>query len=117
MKHKTIPYHIYPFEVLVIINPSSHEEVSSLLKEVLPEDVLNEITIDGTYKARTTLLSSNQTVIIFNDTNPSIIVHEVFHAISFLFERIELKLSYKSNEAYAYAMQYLFEQITSFINE
>lgn len=40
-----------------------------------------------------------------------ILQHEIFHAVYFLFTKIGIKLCDKSDEAFAYTIQYLTEQV------
>ena len=63
--------------------------------------------------ATTHKLSTGAILIRFKDDidNPGIIAHEAFHAVIFLFEKIGIKFSYDSEEAYAYLIEYLTNEI------
>ena len=65
---------------------------------------------------RTVMLLGGQTILRLDivKSKPDFyacLAHEVFHAVEFLFDRIGLKLSDDSGEAFAYQMQYLTRSI------
>lgn len=41
----------------------------------------------------------------------SILQHEIFHCVMFILDKIGIKLSYKTDEIYAYLIQYITKQI------
>ena len=115
-----VPMIIYPFDIMFSINQTDWAFQESL-KKYCPEKQFDEFMSDhllpnmersnyGT--ARCIRLKSGWTVIRCNhyDDSPEmrgVLAHEIFHAIEFLFRRIEIKLCGKSDEAYAYAIGYL----------
>jgi len=119
MNHKIfkISYQVYPFDVLVCIG-STMEEILKYLDSkygiVLQEDdkVLLELNGEG----KTLMLDSNQTILRLKKLNKTAeslgyLTHEVFHAVDMLFRKINIRLSEDSDEAYAYAIQYLVKEI------
>lgn len=42
----------------------------------------------------------------------SILQHEIFHCVMFILDKIGIKLSYKTDEIYAYLIQYITKQFT-----
>ena len=52
----------------------------------------------------------------FTAFNMGCLVHEIFHCTEFILSRVGLKLSKKSDEAYAYLMGYITENIFNTIN-
>jgi hypothetical protein len=65
---------------------------------------------------RTVMLRGGQTIIRlrrFNGDPASIAVlaHEVFHAVTFLFDKIRVQLTDQSDEAWAYAVEFLTRKI------
>lgn len=110
VKYKIIPYVIYPFNVIVSFQKFS--ELEKTLKEILHEDVWDEIKIfDNDFSARTVMFSSGQTCICFRKFYHGIVAHEVFHAVDFLMDKIGMSLVPESNEAYAYLIEYLTNEI------
>ena len=107
-----IPYVIYPFD-LIVIRGGTFLDAEKHLKTLLPEESYPEIkrlNVDSI--ARTVMFSTGQTCIRFgNNPGPGVIAHEVFHAVEFLFDKIGMKLTHKSDEAYAYLIQYVVEEI------
>lgn len=65
---------------------------------------------------RTVKFSNDQTAVRLN-YYPStakdfgLVQHEIFHCIEFILDSIGMKLTYSSDEAYAYLIQYLTEKI------
>jgi hypothetical protein len=110
-KHFVVSWQIYPFDVLVSIGESHAELVKVLTKkgQVLGEKDKEILWMEG--RGRTVMFDGGQTVIRLGKTDPATIVHEVFHAVAFLFDRIKIKLSHDSDEAFAYAIEYLTKEI------
>lgn len=114
---------VYPFDIMFSINETDKQFKKSIESKLHPEHFDQFMTdtsipkmensIPGT--ARTVRLSSGQTIVRINhfENTPQmhgVLAHEIFHAIEFLFRRIEIVLCNKSDEAYAYAIGYLTEQ-------
>jgi hypothetical protein len=97
-EYAIIPYVVFPFDVLVSFH-KTFDELKVKLKEVLPIDVYSEIEQMNTEgDARTMIFSSGQTVIRFVKITPDTIAHEVFHAVFFLMDRLNCKLSFDDDE-------------------
>ena len=110
-----ISYELYPFDVMV-----TTAELSQIVKQNAArgyqlsdeEKQLLEMEGDG----RTVMLDGRQTIIRLKrepvcPETIAFMVHEVFHAVEILFDRIGLSLCRQSAEAYAYAIQYLTQEI------
>lgn len=113
MKKVTIiPLHIYPFEVAVAFN-LPYNELSKELQKILPKELHDEIDgLDGRYDARTYFFEQGgQTVINFHEVSDSLIAHEAFHAACFILNHIGMQLTRESEEAYAYLIGYLVDEI------
>jgi hypothetical protein len=107
-----IPYVVYPFDLFVSIGQSDKYVIKDLKTKLQDKYHIEIQELLGDNDARTMMFTGGQTVIRFrSNPNSSIIAHEVFHAVHFLFERITLPLSVSSGEAYAYLIQYITEQI------
>lgn len=107
----------YPFDILICIG-SKHKEIVKKLKKVgitLDEEETEMLWMKGS--GRTVMLKNGVTVLrvdfeknkaIFH----SVLAHEIFHAVEFLFDRIKLKHNQDiSGEAFAYQIQHLTKQI------
>jgi len=114
-KNFIIPLVVYPFDVMVSIGETDKELKKQLEKNNCKWDDLLQIPeITGT--GRCLQMETGQTVIrlkSFKKTADSYgtLQHEIFHAVQFLMKRLEMKLSMKNCEAYAYLIQYLTVEI------
>lgn len=120
---KVISLQIYPFDILVSIGESDecflaglkHHASAEIINEIFPEDGLLSFTPTG--QGRTAHFKISKVTII-RMKQPiktpfahAILAHEIFHAVDMIFRTIGMNLSKDSDEAYAYAIQYLTEQI------
>ena len=120
--NKIISYEVYPFDLLVSFNESD-EEFKSKLKEFeieFEDDVILSFDNIKSNRGRTIMLSSGQSILRLNffpktSTEFGILQHEIFHCVEFLFDRVGMKLSFKSDEAYAYLIQFLTIKIYELI--
>ena len=112
-----IDYHVYPFQVYV--SNETYEELVVSLKNKLPECIHSEIRqLEDTRVARTIMLSTGQTIIWFKALPTfGLIAHEAFHAVSFLMKRVGIRFFLESEEAYAYPVQYLCEEMVEFFKD
>lgn len=113
-----VPLVVYPFDVMVSI-----EETDADLKKTLQkytsdnEGVALIMNLPRTTQGRCVMLDCNQTVIrlkrqLFKHQTYSTASHEIFHAVSFIMERVGMKLELRvSDEAYAYLIGYLTKEI------
>lgn len=113
-----IPLVVYPFDVMISIDESDEVLLKRLLSYGEPkEDCEGLLNLPETTRGRCVILPSNRTVIRLK-TQPkrhemmSVISHEVFHATTFILERIGMKMEVMvSDEAYAYLIGYLTNEI------
>lgn len=117
-KHFIIPLVIYPFDVLVSFDETDDSLLRTLKKYGNePEDCHELVNMDYTVRGRCVMLPSNQTVIRIKrqprtHMMVNIIAHEVFHAVTFILDRVGMKLLIgTSDEAYSYLVAYLTEEI------
>jgi hypothetical protein len=103
---------IYPFDVMVSFE-TDFVKFKKTLQPKLPNDIWHEIDNFNTtdYNARTIMFSNKTTCIRFLNYNKGIVAHEIFHAVDFVMNDIGMKLTEESDEAYAYFVQYLTDQI------
>jgi len=107
----------YPFDVLVAVGASDEELFKAPGKkraEPLTDEQRERLQMRGL--GRTVMLPSGQTVLrlkTYTGTPNCIatLAHEVFHAVHFLMDRIGMRLSYDSDEAFAYATGNLTQRV------
>jgi hypothetical protein len=109
---KVIPIDVYGHDIIVSIGQSDedlYEEIKeNISKKKFNKKMTNQKSIATTFKLKTGCI-----LIRFKDDidNPGIVAHEAFHAIVYLFEKIGIEYAYESEEAYAYSLEYLTNQI------
>lgn len=115
-KFGVISYVIYPFDVAVFIG-HENDEVIKILNEMVELDEEETEAIKNVGDGRTAMLERGQTILILkklrknNAEDMRHLSHEVFHAVEFLMSKIGITLSRDSDEAYAYLIGYLTEEI------
>lgn len=111
-----IKSHVYPLEVMVLYG-HSFKEAERILKSVLPDELHNEINELKVESGATSLMFSNGTSVIYfkpgipNENLGGIVVHECFHTTCSILNTLDLFLTATSEEAFAYLIQYLYEEI------
>jgi hypothetical protein len=109
---KVIPLDVYGHDIVVSIGESDENLYEQIKENVSKKDfdkyMSNQKSIATTHKLRT-----GGILIRFKDNidNPGIVAHEAFHAVVFLFKKIGIEYCYKSEEAYAYTLEYLVNEI------
>lgn len=104
---------IYPFSIIVFTQ-HEYSVIKRVLEERIPEEYHNDISLfDEIYDGKTVLFPSGHTVISLKKTDRPLIVHEVFHATSYILDYIGLPFTDETKEGYAYLMQFIFGQIDS----
>lgn len=113
----------YPFDVLVGIGTRQEDIVKWLERknnEKLTDSEKETLWMEG--GGRTIMLSGGQTILRVKDIKNkaefyACLSHEIFHAVEFLFSRLDIKHDMdKSGEAFAYQIQYLTRSILEKIN-
>lgn len=108
-----IPLEVYPFDVMVSIGQTDAELKKSLERKSVEWEDKMCLKGNGLFYMN----SQNQSIIRvrFIPVNPvdyGVLQHEIFHAVTFILDRIGMKfMLLKSDEAYAYLVGYLTEQI------
>ena len=109
---KVIPIEVYGHDIVVSIGQTDsdlYEHIRENISEKkFDKRFSNQKSIATTFKLKTGCI-----LIRFKDDidNPGIVAHEAFHAIVYLFDKIGIEYAYESEEAYAYALEYLTNQI------
>ena len=109
---RVIPIDVFGHDIVVSIGQTDedlYEEIKeNISKKKFDKKMTNQKSIATTFKLKTGCI-----LIRFKDDidNPGIVAHEAFHAIVYLFEKIGIEYAYESEEAYAYSLEYLTNQI------
>jgi hypothetical protein len=109
---KIIPLDVFGHDIVVSIGQSDedlYEQIQeNISRKQFDKHMANQKSIATTHKLRT-----GSILIRFKDNinDPGIVAHEAFHAIVFLFKKIGIDFCYESEEAYAYSLEYLTNQI------
>ena len=111
---------VYPFDILVSINQTDDEfysEVSHLSDDNLESVFLN---LDETVLARSYITKNNVSIIRFMNLDKEniphgLISHEALHITSYILKRVGIDFSFETEEAYAYLLHYIVDNIYSTI--
>lgn len=111
-----IPLVVYPFDVIVSISESDEALFKKLKKRGIDVADTNLSVYSNTTRGRTIIFSGNQSLIRMYELRDTPewygnLAHEVFHAVEFILERVGMKLTMKSDEAYAYLVGYITTEI------
>lgn len=118
-QHFIVHHGTYPFDILISIGHSDTECCKIIERKTgykLNQDERKAIKLTG--NGRTAMIEGSQTVMRLALVKTkvqfhSLLAHEIFHAVEFLFDRIGLKYSLDAGEAFAYQIQVLTYQIYS----
>ena len=120
-KNFKIDFGTYPFDCLVYIGHTDESVVKHLERYYFPltDEEKELIAMEG--NGRTGTLAGGYILKLrdLDMKNPILVgtmTHEIFHLADFLLRRVGVTLSEDSDEAYAYLIQYLTEQIISKTN-
>ena len=114
-KNFIIPLVVYPFDLMVSV-----AESDAKLKKTLSDNGVNDEdemwTFGETTTGRFCLFPSNQGLIRIREmpkTNVDYanLQHEIFHYVMHIFDRIGMKWTQESDEAYSYLIGYLTSEI------
>lgn len=121
--HFIIPWEIYPFDVMVCIG-ENRKAIKKLLDKQFGVKYSKDDHGPATAAGRTVMFPSNATLIRLDfwpitSGHKGELAHEVFHAVSYLMDRIGMgPLNiYANAEAYAYAVSYLTQRIYEKVEE
>ena|SRR3990167_6981067 len=108
---------VYPFDVLV--STAELDEVIKYIKTKKNYELNDEekdlLPLEGT--GRTTMLKGGQVIVRLKKAKTSIgieldvLSHELNHAVFFIFDRIGIKHTIDSDEAFCYYQQYLLKEV------
>ena len=117
---KVIKGTVYPFDILVSINQTDDEfysEVGHLCDDDLENVFLN---LDETVLARSYITKNNVSIIRFMNLDKEniphgLISHEALHITSYILKRVGIDFNFETEEAYAYFLNYIVDNIYSTI--
>lgn len=112
-KNFIIKNRIYPFDLMISVDESDDILFKKLKSGGIEDHELTVCEMSNTNRARTIIFQSNQTLIRFKTPlRHGIIAHEAFHATAYILERVGMKLEIEvSDEAYAYLLNYIVDEI------
>ena len=113
---------VYPFDVLV--TTANDEEVFNYIennkKYKLNDEEKSLLEIHG--NGKTTMLLGGQVIVRLKKAKTSIAIeldvlsHELNHAVFFVFDRVGIKHTMDSDEAFCYYQQYLLKEVLKLID-
>lgn len=109
---KVIPLEVYGHDIVVSIGQSDDDLYKRIEENIsrkqFDKHMANQKAIATTHKLKTGAI-----LIRFKDdiNDAGIVAHEALHAVVFLFKKIGIDFAYESEEAYAYTLEYLTNQI------
>lgn len=112
---------VYPYDVLV--TTATTEEIIKYIENKknykLDEEEKKHLPMEG--NGRTIMLLGGQTIVRLREAKTSIgieldcLSHELNHAVFFIFDRIGIKHTTDSDEAFCYYQQYLLKEVLKVI--
>lgn len=116
-----VKFETFPYEIFVFFG--SKKKLLKNLNMYLDSKTINEINKESFGLGKSILLKDKKIILYMNKIPESaedfsILQHEIFHCIHYLLEvNLKLKLSFKTDEIYAYLIQNLTKQIYNKLNE
>jgi hypothetical protein len=106
---------IYPFDVFCYF-AEDKEPMYKKLRKWLPESDIQELRKFDYGTAKSVMFPTGQ-LLLYMKSKPvtyfeyGTLAHEIFHLACFVMERVGIKYSYDSDEAFAYLIGYLTKEI------
>lgn len=114
MKNKhsfIVPWITYPFDVMINVGTTTEDVIKKITKLGYELNDIEKKKLEMHGVGRTVMLDGGQTIIILKKYDQAIMAHEIFHAVCMLFDKIGINFSEDSDEAYAYAIEYLTREV------
>lgn len=109
---KKITFDTYPIQLYVFINENDEDILAYMDKEDIPELVEDILDLEESDEALFAYKDTSRIAIRLRSLNkPEYITHEAFHATCYIMRYVGIRLSKSSEEAYAYLLQYIVENI------
>lgn len=115
MKIFIVSCEVYPFDVLVYFGEDRKPLFKELKKSITKTEISKLKALDFK-KGKTVMFKGGQTLLWLRQKpnsiqDLSILNHEIFHCSCFILEKVGIRYSKKSDEAYAYLIQFLSKKI------
>lgn len=112
---------VYPFDVMVYFG-EDREPLYRNLKKYLSESDIKELREYKYGFAKSVMFPNGQTLLYMKrkpETHFELgtLAHEIFHCTCFIMDRVGIKLTDESDEAYAYLIGYLTNEILKKIDK
>lgn len=107
---------VYPFDVMISLGEPDDKLFASLRKHGIDYNDTKLETYSDTQRGRTVLFKGNQSLIRMYELSYTPewygnLAHEVFHCVEFILDRIGMRLTLDSDEAYAYLIGYITKEV------
>jgi hypothetical protein len=109
---KKITFDTYPIKLYIFINETDEGIMAYMDKEDTPELVEDILNFDEGDEALFAYKDTTNIAIRLRDLQkPEFVTHEAFHATCYIMRYVGIRLTKSSEEAYAYLLQYITENI------
>lgn len=111
---KVFSWQIYPFDLLYCYNCTDKDIREYINKHFVKlskkeEEMLTFNSVSG----KTVQLENGAIMIwVHNPKNIGILAHELYHAVNMLFYKVDITPTDSSEEAFAYALEFMMNKIT-----
>lgn len=119
--NKIIPIDIYNTDLLVVVGTT--EDLENALKGHLGEEEGEEAyalmaeDISDISLGRSALLECGAVAMWMPDaSDKATMAHEIFHVVTYITEKVGIRLSHDSDEAYAYLIGYITKKVNEAVN-
>lgn len=109
---KKITFDTYPIQLYIFINETDEDISAYMDKEDLPELLEDILDLEEGDEALFAYKDTSRIAIRLRSLNkPEYIAHEALHATAYIMRYVGIRFTKSSEEAYAYLLQYIIENI------
>ncbi len=112
---------IYPYDIMFSFGETNKQLYKTLDKYKIPYDEQGKSVIDESDgKYRTIMFPTGQTLVRIakkpkQPNEYAVVVHEIYHAVNNVMRNIGMTYSADSEEAYAYCIQYVTQEVLTIL--
>ncbi len=111
---RVIKMDLFPWDILYTVG-TNEKEIFDYLKDKCFYELDSEerefLKIDGTTKLGRCVKFKNKAILLWvKHKDPTTLAHEAFHAITFILEAAGVQFSDKSDEVWAYGLEYIMRK-------